>query len=888
MATAVEQSSDAASKAASAAAAKAAAKMHRRSRSGMTPPSMRRPQYTATKRPYHVLTLVSTGCFTCRLRRKKCDEGKPKCKACRHLGLSCEYKRPLWWSNQETRHKQKDEIKTIIKRTKTTEKSMSSLFHNSLLQRGRPVSPPNPSHVLMSLRKSHKFPSSSSSLSPTSSRKQVPTSSVNTGTHPGSKHGSGHHHQYSQTGSSSPDSEEYDQFDQWPATTPGLSDPYCMPMYSGSMTQTPIQYTSYHPYEVDVKIERQMYINDVPSRRDSSISTFSTWVPPPTHALPPYPLSADQWNPTPHHSTDSYYSSHVPSQINTDIDDLSHEEDLDFNFFQVSHPHTVQHQHVHQLHSHSSSSSTQVEQEKNEIHADVSARIPLEDIDRPLFSYMLSNVLPLLFPILNANQHGSARNDITLPALENNRAYLHSSLTAAATHQRASLDIPGARSVTDEDLIMIDDSIVRHKYSFVQEVVTALTNDTHHVEILEATLGMISFGTCVGRAPPSSLPPVAHTLPSPTIDDHRISSTASTTADIPWHSHFQAATELVNKLMLPATLESMPPTHGSPPFNMTLTAWIDILGSTMLGRSPTFANTYRTKHLSGSASGLAELMGCHDGVMYLLSEIACLDSLKKDGKLDDHAICQHVASLGEQLLATETTTSIDDATGVPITVPLAPATSPFSGSGALRPRQLSKNITAIFQKAARVYLCSMVPTYQKTQPATCNLIDQMADMLTYVPSGPQGFDRSLVWPYLICGANSVPSSKFRRVLAERIELMGDELSEMGSFGKMVRLLHEVWRVGDEALLQGIGCEGTPLTANGGSSPVIGGVCAGGSTLEIANVVGGNNVGIGIGIGGAALAQQVMSTPMLKGHIVNPQNIHWRDVMQMNGWDFLLI
>jgi hypothetical protein len=66
------------------------------------------------------------GCFTCRLRRKKCDEGKSKCKACRHLGLDCEYKRPHWWGNNESRRKQKEHIKSIIKRTKTNEKNMAA------------------------------------------------------------------------------------------------------------------------------------------------------------------------------------------------------------------------------------------------------------------------------------------------------------------------------------------------------------------------------------------------------------------------------------------------------------------------------------------------------------------------------------------------------------------------------------------------------------------------------------------------------------------------------------------------------------------------------------------------------------------------------------------
>lgn len=655
-------------------------------------------------------------------------------------------------------------------------------------------------------------------------------------------------------------------------------------MYDSSLAQTPVQYhpSGYQPWEVDVKTERQMYVNDVPTRRDSSISTFSTWVPPPPphHAtLPSY--SGDEWTTRQHttQSTDNFCMAPPPHQqyshpLDGDFAELSNEEDLDFNnFFQYSH--AQPHGPIHAL------PSTQLDRPNKPTEAtpttdDVSAFIPLEDNDRPLFSYMLTHVVPLLFPILNANQHGRYRSDILLPALENNKAYLHSCLMAAAVHQKASLGSPEQPPVHETELADIEDSIVHHRYSFVQEVVAALFNDTSHVELLEATLGMISFSTCVGRAPPSTLPTTS--LPSPQLD-----APDRNTTDIPWHSHFHAVTELVAKLGLPQTLESMPTTGHSPPFNMTLTAWIDILGSTMRGRSPVFANTYRTKHLSGSPSGLAGLMGCHDGVMYLLSEIACLDSLKCDGKLDDHAICSHVASLGEQLNATEQTTAMCPTTHQLISVPTTADSlaHPYSRSGALRPHQLSKTITAVFQKAARVYLCSLVPHYTREQPAAVALLDAVADMLQYVPAGPSGFDRSLVWPYLICGANSMPGSAFRRVLAERIELMGEEHAETGSFGRMVRLLHEVWRRSDGAA-DGNGCEATPVTA-GGASPTVAGTGPG----------VGLNMGMGMGTPGVSATTapvQAQVTPIKQEQQPQQQqqNVHWRDVMQLNGWDFLLI
>jgi hypothetical protein len=93
-----------------------------------------------------------------------------------------------------------------------------------------------------------------------------------------------------------------------------------------------------------------------------------------------------------------------------------------------------------------------------------------------------------------------------------------------------------------------------------------------------------------------------------------------------------------------------------------------------------------------------------------------------------------------------------------------------------------------------------------------------------MPSGPAGFDRSLVWVYLIGGSVSTASSPFRSLFAERIMDLGD-LADFGSFGRVVRLLREVWGHVDGRFSPG---------------------------------------------GGEA-------------HYVS-----WRDVLQIKGWDFLLI
>ncbi len=589
----------------------------------------------------------------------------------------------MWWSNNDQRRQQKEMIKTIIKRTKLTEKTA---------QMG-PMGADTPPDLSYSL----------------------PTSDTYSDT-------------LERTRSGSVDSQFSLDYDF--SHAPGVENfnSFATPMHPQHYTP---QYSNYSPYEVDIKTERQMYVNDIPTRRDSSISTFSTFQPPPPHAtLPSFP--ADNWI-----QEDVY---------DTQRDSFLGEEGLDLNFFDFSHPNNTQQAVIH-----------------------------VDECDRRLLDHFIDNVLRLIFPILDVNQHGSARSDVILPALESNKCYLHCCLSISALHLKATERLQGEQ---------IDSDIMRHRYATISELCEALNRDTDHQQILEATLGMIFFQCSVGR-PDDCLP------------------------DIPWHQHFLAATSLVQKLDLPAALTSIPSSNNStsvahPPFNMTLTSWIDILGATMLGRAPHFADTYREKHLSLSTSGLCELMGCDDRVMYLISEIACLEALKLEG-MDDIQLCSHIHALADQIAQTEHRD---------------PLSSLYSNTGAIRPRQLSRNMTAVFRLAARIYLCSLVPGFDNTQASITDLVHKLSETLElYMPSGPEGFDRSLVWPLLIAGGVSTPNSSFRRVFEQRCEMLGEQ-AEFGSFGRMVRLLRETWRLSDGA--------------------------------------------------------------------ERGRNVRWRDVMQQQGWDFLLI
>lgn len=690
---------------------KSSEKTHRRSRSG---------KFTTKIGSLKWIDLIKShylGCFTCRLRRKKCDEGKPVCKACRNLKLTCEYQRPMWWGSNDERKAEKDSIKTIIKNTKLIEKATRSA--------SRTNTPPSLSHSV-------------------STPDPYPDGII-----------------HSRAGSvDSRYSADYET-NRFPAQD--AYDPFASQLETPHFDTTTF-YGTLPPYEVDVKTESQLFVNDVPTRRDSSTSCFNTFQPPMTHAtLPPFP--SDDW---------------VQPEFMVEDRKLSFDGSEDstssgYNFFDFLHP---------------------------PVHAPV---IHVDECDRRFLDHFLDNVLRLIFPVLESRQQGTVRSDVVLPALESNKCYLHCCLSIAGVHLKSTEGISGE---------YIDNDILKHRYETISELCKALNRDTDHLQILEATLGLIFFPCSVGR-PNDSLP------------------------DIPWHQHFQAATNLIHKLDLPRILLETDNLRVNPPFNMTLAAWIDILGSTMVAKTPQFAHTYRTKHLSGSSSGLCELMGCEDRVMYLISEISCLEALKLENRIDHIELCSHITALAQQLDHTE---------------PLPGALQePYSESGNVQSKQLSKNMTSLYRVAARVYLCSLVPGFDRNQPGTMNLISHFSEILDFIPPGSEGFDRSLVWPYLICGSFSTPESSFRAVFNKRIELLGEH-AEFGSFGRMACLLREVWRIADNIPVN----NAELLQKEGLTKP----------TTETVPTDSG-------------VTTEEETQP-------RRQSVHWRDVMRQNRWEYLLI
>lgn len=417
--------------------------------------------------------------------------------------------------------------------------------------------------------------------------------------------------------------------------------------------------------------------------------------------------------------------------------------------------------------------------------------IPVQEHDRPLLTHFLDHVLQLIFPILEIHQQRPTRASEIIRSLETSKSYLHCCLSVSAIHIKTTMGLSAEQ---------IDRDIMRHRYEAVSQLCQALRQSSdQHEQILDATLAMIFFHCSVG-GPDDYLP------------------------DIPWNAHFQAVSNLINKLNF------MPP-----PFSMSLIAWIDIFGATMLGKSPQFAHTYRNRHINGTSTGLQELMGCDDHVMYLISEIACLESLKADNRVDEQKLRHHISGLSIQLEHTE-----------PADATLEwPCTSP---GGTILPQKLTKSMSALFCIAARIYLRSLAPGFNCNQPSIISLVGAAAEILRYIPAGPYGFDRALVWPMLITGAHSIPSSPLRGILAERAMALGD-LGDFGSFGRMYRLLQELWRLSDDTISPLLPSSATSLTFP------------------------------------ERLPSPSLGTP---GRSLRKQQVHWRDVMQRKGWGYLLM
>ncbi|KAF7933920.1 uncharacterized protein EAE98_003629 [Botrytis deweyae] len=71
----------------------------------------------------------STGCWTCRLRKKKCQEERPTCSTCDSLRISCHgySEKPTWMDGGSSEKAESERIKRVIKENKKRKREIVSL-----------------------------------------------------------------------------------------------------------------------------------------------------------------------------------------------------------------------------------------------------------------------------------------------------------------------------------------------------------------------------------------------------------------------------------------------------------------------------------------------------------------------------------------------------------------------------------------------------------------------------------------------------------------------------------------------------------------------------------------------------------------------------------------
>jgi C6 transcription factor Pro1 len=82
------------------------------------------------------------GCWTCRLRKKKCDERRPHCSTCEALSITCYGfgPKPDWMNNGEKKRAVANSLKEIVKHTSRRKATVQHSKHRDPIIRIAPKS----------------------------------------------------------------------------------------------------------------------------------------------------------------------------------------------------------------------------------------------------------------------------------------------------------------------------------------------------------------------------------------------------------------------------------------------------------------------------------------------------------------------------------------------------------------------------------------------------------------------------------------------------------------------------------------------------------------------------------------------------------------------------
>lgn len=106
---------------------------------------------------------MMAACWTCRLRRKKCDRARPVCADCSRLQISCEYStaRPEWMDGGKKQSEKARKLAAIIKQRRASTASSSKGFAVHAFQVATPPNQPPPGSIETTINNEQTVTSSS-------------------------------------------------------------------------------------------------------------------------------------------------------------------------------------------------------------------------------------------------------------------------------------------------------------------------------------------------------------------------------------------------------------------------------------------------------------------------------------------------------------------------------------------------------------------------------------------------------------------------------------------------------------------------------------------------------------------------------------------------------
>ncbi|KAK6349244.1 hypothetical protein TWF730_009995 [Orbilia blumenaviensis] len=468
----------------------------------------------------HVRT--RTGCWTCRFRKKKCDEARPACQQCSHLRLTCDgYDgQPVWMKDPEEAAEKKADIKKqMVRRSRRRKKNQDP---------NRPQIP--------------------------SQRPNIPPANVNPPTPPPTTVSNG------DTG-----------FKQQPEQISGIP----LPMNIGD-NDFPTRFSTSSPEESgsvefsSFNMGSMHWAVNLPSSRPQS----HTLSPPTTCTLP---------------SRESTRAPSVEDTIKEDPEEDMAEYDAEGEPADIELPDSTD-----------SSNHTEIARYGGTRRPSIppyhfsDLQIQTDNqLDINLANLYLRTIFGVTYRALSDEQVIRYNDALIVPMFNDNKSFLHGCLSSTALHLTAT-------NISEHQRKALVTEVFRHRQKSLKSLkyqVAHSKDNAERIKIAATVCALISFEVFSRRTD--------------------------------WRVHVKAATDCVILL----NWCQQQPAHPGQWFIYSRILWLDILSSITTGDKPVFSDFFRRllflqPEARNKVNRLVEMTGCEDSVLYLISEITCLEHWK--------------------------------------------------------------------------------------------------------------------------------------------------------------------------------------------------------------------------------------------------------------------